>query len=184
MSPLRGTACCNKLQRKRSRLPQNKDLALELLCKGQNKPSTERGTSVSAQERRDGWKVKMKGREGTGEERKRKRGRKEKRREKERERAGKEKGTRRNLATVLKGLMDYGEDRLAKDQGEVRCVLRYRTKQMECLRPRQVKQYSREAVSQELVLKDGKFSRNRVVTSRGRQQHLEQSGVMEKTWGC
>ena len=127
----------------------------------------------------------MKGREGTGEERKRKRGRKEKRREKERERAGKEKGTRRrNLATVLKGLMDYGEDRLAKDLGEVCCVLRYRTKQIECLHPRQVKQYSREAVSQELVLKDGKFSRNQVVISRGRQKHLEKSRVMKKTWGC
>lgn len=89
------------------------------------------------------------------------------------------------MATVLKGLMDYGEDRLAKGQGEVCCVLRYRTKQTECLRPRQVKQYFREVVSQELVLKDGEeFSRNWDVISRGRQQHLEKSGVMKTTWGC
>jgi len=53
------------------------------------------------------------------------------------------------------------------------------------LRPRQVEQYFREAVSQEQVLKDGEgFSRNLDVISRGRQQHLEKSRVMKTTWGC
>ena len=71
------------------------------------------------------------------------------------------------------------------DQGEVHYLLKYRTKKTECLRPRQVKQYFREAVSKELVLKDGEeFSRNQDVISRGRQQHLEKSRVMKKTWGC
>ena len=71
------------------------------------------------------------------------------------------------------------------DQGEVCCLLRYRTKKTECLRPRQVKQYFREAVSQEQVLKDGEgFSRNLDVISRGRQQHLEKSRVMKTMWGC
>ena len=121
----------------------------------------------------------MKGREGPGEERKGKMGRKGKRREKEREREG-------ETWPLFQDLRDYGEDKFAQNgQGEVRFVLRYGTKKTECLRPRQVKQYFREAVSQEPVSKDGEeFSRNRDVISRGRQQHLEKSRVMETTWDC
>lgn len=70
------------------------------------KPGTERSTPVSTQERRDGWKVKMKGKEGPGEERKGKMGRKGKRREKEREREG-------ETWPLFQDLRDYGEDKFA-----------------------------------------------------------------------